>query len=248
MLYLLFGCLLISGAIIAVIISILLQKRNMVDAVVLESSSIIEKSDKKILRIEVKHRVEINLSDEKKDFITDQIFIRKKNGTVEKLYFDQKEEKLYYNPRNDLLPVVCSMFVAGVMCIVAYFCIRFGLNIEVSNERLLLCLLFAVMSVYFFTGIGFIGRHVIVKMNGHFEGILYVSKMRKYYEIYSLNYNDYQQYGRRIESIFPNQRIEKNIILYFNTRTGTVQKKTDIIGSVCLGVLAAVTAVLFIIL
>ena len=114
MLYLVFGMLLLLGAIVSGAYLYISHKKNQVSATVLLSSCGIKREGEKIESISVSHTLEIE-GEEKKKIVTDKIPVQELNGAVLTLQYDEATGEVVSSENTQYFPFVCGFALSGVL-------------------------------------------------------------------------------------------------------------------------------------
>lgn len=254
MVYLIYSVLMIAG-----IVLVFLMDRSsciVVKATVLESRERILKKDGKVTEIQIEHALAYTLDDEEKIIIVDCIPIRETDGSVVKLKLDRKTLEPAEKAFKAVLSATFGMFAATVFCIYMFLAdkelvpaISFsGIRLSVSQFAFAFPVLVGlVLCCILFSDAFCLLNPGIIKVSGNYEGIIHSGNFHRMTKYYSLWYGEFRQHARCIGGpVFaPNK--EKAVSLFFNTKTGEVRRKADVIRNTCLGIVLLVLVILYIV-
>ena len=237
--YLVFGVLLILGAVMMGLFLYLSHAKNKIEAVVLESFCDIDRDEQEIKSIRVTHVLEFESEGEKKKIETDLFPVRELSGAKLSLYYSRKNEMFYVPDYKKYASLLGAFAFSGVICVMFYFCRlnQVVLLQEFGNLEWLAALL-GVIAVVTFSHITMITNPAVVKAKGNFEGILKSEEDTADTEVYSLWYGEHRQYAKRTTGMLIKQRNEEPVTLYFNTRTGQVSRLHEFLISMCTSAVA----------
>jgi len=239
MLYLVFGVLLILGALVLGLFLYLSYAKNRVEAVVLESYCDIKRNEMEIENISVTHVLEFGEKGEKKKVKTELLPVRELDGARISLCYDRKSESVYVSDRAKYYPFLAAFFLSGVLCFILYFLGQRELSLlQGLKESDWLALLLGVIAVVAFSHVTMIINPAVLKTKGNFEGNLKANDECCEAEVYSLWYGEHRQYAKRMKGMLLKQKPEKTVILFFNTKTGLVCRLHEFVISVCVSIAA----------
>lgn len=234
--YLVFGMLLLLGAIVSGAYLYISHKKNQVSATVLLSSCGIKREGEKIESISVSHTLEIE-GEEKKQIVTDKIPVQELNGAVLTLQYDEAIGEVVPSEYTQYLPFVCGFALSGVLCFLAYFCGEFAF-IKMLSELELLAVLAAVIAVIAFSYVCVLINPAVVRAKGKYEGVMQSGDREEVVQVYSLWYGEHMQYAIRTKGMPVKTDKEKTVTLLYNTKTGTVSRLNELVFSLSFSALA----------
>jgi len=242
--YLVFGALLILGAVVPGLFLYLSHAKNKAEAVVLESYCDIKRNEQEIEDIRVTHVLEFETEGQKKKIETDLFPVRELKGAKLTLYYNKKEEQVYAPDYAKYYPFLCGFLLSGVMCFVLYFCTQKEqiLSLEFKQSELL-ALLLGVIAVVTFSHVTVLINPAVLGTKGNFEGVLKAPDGSSEAEVYSLWYGEHRQYGKRMKGMLLKQSPERTVRLFFNTRTGCVCRLHEFVISMCVSVVAFIAMI-----
>lgn len=237
--YLVFGALLILGAVVIGLFLFSIHAKNKVEAVVLESFCDVKRMEGWIEDITVTHKLEIEMEGTVKKIETDLIPVRELNGAKISLYYDKKMETVYLPDYERYAPFLLAFFLSGVLCIAFYFLNQDVLaRVQMLGETDWLALLLGVIAVVAFSHVTKIINPAVLKAKGNFEGFLKSEDDDNDIEVYSLWYGEHRQYAKRRNGMLLKNDSEKTVTLFYNTKRGMVCRLQEFVISVCISVLA----------
>ena len=244
--YLVFGVLLIFGAFVIGLSLFIYHAKNLVKAVVVESRCEIKRDEKKIESIKITHTLNLTDGQERRNIETDMIPVREIKDAEMKLYFDKNTQQVYFPEYSKYLPLLGAFVLGGVLCLVQY-AVKYFEPVLRLNESELLAVLSGGIAVVAFSYVCRLLNPSIVKSKGSFEGILKQEDGNQAVEIYSLWYGKHRQYAKRISGMLLRDK-GKPVVLFYNTRSGTVFRVQEILLSalVCAGAVALMVTLLII--
>lgn len=254
MVYLIYAILLLIG----IVLVFLMDRASciVVKATVLESRERLLKKNGKVTEIKIEHALSYTLNDEEKIIIVDCIPIRETNGSVVKLKLDKKTLEPAEKAIKAVLPATFAMFAAMLFCLYLFVSekkilpqITFsGLAVSVSEFAFafpIICGL-VLCGILFSDSISLLNPGVI-KVSGNYEGVIHSGNFHRMTKYYSLWYGEFRQHARCIGGpVFTSDK-EKEVTLFFNTKTGLVRRKTAVIRNTCFGVALLTLVILYII-
>lgn len=237
--YLVFGVLLILGAVVIGLFLYLSHVKNKVEAIVLESYCDIKQKGQEIENITVTHLLEFELDGEKKKIETDMFPVRELGGAKFFLHYDKGNERVFIPDFERYYPFLAAFFLSGVFCLVLYF---LELNewdfLQLLSQSEWLALLFGGIAVVSFSHVTMIINPAVLKTKGNFEGVLMSEDEGNEVEVYSLWYGEHRQYAKRTRGMALKQNPEKTVTLFYNTKTGTVCRLHEFGISMCVSAAA----------
>lgn len=234
--YLLFGILLIFGAFVIGLSLFVFHSKNRVKAVVLESRCDVKRDEEIIEEIKVTHVLSMSKDGENVNIETELIPVREIKDAEMKLYFDTKSQQIYLPDYEKYYPLLGAFVLCGLLCAVLYAVDEIRPFVELFEIEWIAVLLGAI-SVAALSYAGKLLNPSVVKVKGNYEGILKQEDGTPISEIYSLWYGKHRQYAKRISGV-PLRKKKNPIVLFYNTRKGTVFCLLDVILSVCTGIIA----------
>lgn len=238
MLYLVFGALLILGAITMSLYLCFSHAKNRVQAVVLESYCDVKQNNQEFESITVKHMLEIDLKGEKKEVETDLIPVRELSGATLPLYYSKKTGEIYVPDVKKYFTFISAFFLSGAFCLAIHWLKQNSLNgLYGVSEAEWLALISAVIAIVAFSHASLIINPMVLKTKGKFEGILKSSGDIDA-EIYSLWYGEHCQYAKRTKGMWLKNKDGKTVTLFYNTKTGQVCRLHEFVISMCISLMA----------
>lgn len=236
MLYLVFGSLLLLGSIVIICFFYFTQGGKKTKVKVIDSTCNVKRNEDEITDIVINHLLQITTKDGEKECTTSCLPVREAAGSEIIVHMNKKTgepEMVYWS---NYIPAIAGMVITGFVCLIFFFIQTFyketGFHIDYRDILLIL-----------FFGVGMFSLHEmflvfnpnVVKVKGSFEGWMCMREQRTNCEIYSLWYGEHQQYAKCTRSSVFTKIKQKENVLYYHVKKGTVRKKTDIIGNVCFG-------------
>ncbi len=234
--YLLFGILLLLGAMVAGAYLYVSYKKTQVSATVLLSSCEIKREGELIERISVSHTLEIGC-EEKKQIVTDKIPVQELNGAVLKLQYDGATGEIIPSDYTQYLPFVCGFALSGVLCFLAYLCGEFVFATMLSEQELL-AVLAAVIAIIAFSYVCVLINPAVVRTKGRYEGVMQSGDKADVVQVYSLWYGEHMQYAIRTKGMPVKTNKDKTVTLLYNTKNGTVSRVNELVFSLSFSALA----------
>lgn len=234
--YLIFGVLLILGAVVAGIYLYVSYKKNLVSATVLSSSCEIEREGEQIERICVSHTLEIG-NEEKRQIVTDQIPVQELNGMVLKVQYDEASGAIMPFEYMQYLPYISGFLLSGIFCFLAYLCGEFAFATMISEQELL-AVLAAAIAIIAFSYVCVLINPAVVRTKGKYEGNMQSKDRPDTVQVYSLWYGEHMQYAVRAKGMPVKTDKNKTVTLLYNTKTGTVSRVNELVFSLCFSTVA----------
>ena len=119
--YLVFGILLILGAVGIGLFLYLYHGKNIVEAIVVESYCDIKRNEQMINSIKVTHVFEFESGDERKRIETALFPVRELNSAKVSLYYNRKTDEVYVPEFTKYFTVLSTFFLAGAISFVLYW-------------------------------------------------------------------------------------------------------------------------------
>lgn len=236
MLYLVFGTLLLLGAIGFGMYLYISQKKMQVSATVLFSSCEIKREGEQIESISVSHTLEL-MEEEKRQIVTEKIPVQELNGAVLKLQYDQVSGEIVPSEYTQYLPFVCGFALSGVLCFLAYLCGEFSF-VTILSELELLAVLAAVIASIAFSYVCVLINPAVVRAKGKYEGVMRLGDKADTVQVYSLWYGEHMQYAIRAKGMPVKTNKDKTVTLWYNTKNGSVSRVNELVFSLSFSALA----------
>ncbi len=234
--YLVFGILLLLGAMVAGAYLYVSYKKTQVLATVLLSSCEIEREGERIESISVTHTLEIG-GEEKKQIVTDKIPVQELKGVVLKLRYNEATGEIMNPEYMQYLPFICGFVLSGALCFLAYLCGEFVFATMLSEQELL-AVLAAVIAIIAFSYVCVLINPAVVRTKGKYEGIMQSGDKTDVVQVYSLWYGEHMQYAVRAKGMPVKTDKNKTVTLLYNTKTGTVSRVNELVFCLCFSALA----------
>lgn len=226
-----------------------------VKATVMESRERLLKKNGEISEIKIEHALSYSLNDEEKIMIVDTIPVRETNGSVIRLKLDKKTLEPAEKAIKAVLPAVLAMSVGAFFCLYLFLCsieavpaINFsGISLSVSQFAFAFPVIVALIlcGVMLSDPLSLLNPGII-KVTGHYEGIIHSGNFHRMTKYYSLWYGEFRQYACCIGGPIGKTDKTKPVKLFYNTKTGKVRRKSDVIRNACLGTALLVLTVVYI--
>lgn len=233
--YLVFGSLLMLGAVVMGLFLYLSHAKNKVEVAVLESFCDVKRSGQEIDDITVSHVLEFELDGKKKKIETDLLPVRELSGAKIFLYYNKKTENVYVPDVEKYYPFLAAFFLSGALSFVLY---SLSLNVinrlQEMSELEWLALLFGVIAIVAFSYVSLVINPAVLKTKGNFEGCWKSDDSGNESEVYSLWYGEHRQYAKRTKGMLLKPNSEKTVILFYNTKTGYVYRVHEFAISMCI--------------
>lgn len=237
--YLVFGILLILGAITMGLFLFFSHAKNKVVAEVAESYCDVKQTKQGIEIIKVKHLLIIDDCNEKRKIETEQLPVRELSGAKLNLFFDKEKQEIYLPDYLKYIPVLGAFLLSGLLCFALHvFNMKEFHVFESFTGQDWLTLLISVMAVVAFSYVCVLINPSVVKTKGSFEAVQISEDGNCTAEIYSLWYGEHRQYARRLNGMRLKQNPEKKVTLFFNTKTGTVCRVQELVLSMVISAVA----------
>lgn len=254
MVYLIYAILLLIGIVIVFFIDH--ASCVMVKATVLESCEQVIKKNDKVSEIKIEHTLSFKLGEEEKNIIVNCIPIRETNGTVVDMKLDKKTLEPAEKAIKAVLPATFAMLSAMLFCLYMFLADRgvssaitfSGFELSASQFAfvfpvllgLVLCgILLSDLFCYVLPG--------IIKVSGNYEGCIHSGNFHRMTKYYSLWYGEFRQHARCIGGALKIPDKETAVTLFFNTKTGTVRRQSDVVRNIILGAVLFVLIILYIV-
>lgn len=247
--YLVFGTLLVLGAVVMGLFLYCSHAKNKIEAVVLESCCDLKRDEHEIESIRVTHTLEFESDGDKKKVETDCLPVRELNGAKLSFYYNKKEEKVYIPDNKKYYALLAAFFLSGLLCfgLYLYQMIGFALLQKLAVAEWF-ALLLGVIAIVAFSYVTTISNPLVLRTKGNFEGILKSEDESGETEVYSLWYGEHRQYAKRTGGMLLKHNSEKAVTLYFNTRTGQVRRLHEFVISMCVSAVAFLAMVVVLLL
>ena len=243
--YLVFGALLVLGAVVMGLFLYLSHVKNKAEAVVLGSYCDIKRNEQEIENIKVTHVLEFEIEGEKKKVETDLFPVRELNGAKLTLYYNKKKEEVYVPDCAKYYSFLTAFFLSGVICFALYWSRQKPLNLlQLYSEPECLAFLLGMIAVVTFSYVTVIINPAVLRTKGNFEGIWKSEYINCEVEVYSLWYGEHRQYARRMNGMLLKQKPDKAVTLFFNTKTGRVYRLHELVVSMCVSAAAFLAMIL----
>ena len=250
MIYLVFSCLFILGAVAALILARLSYRKTEVR--VLESREKLSVKENEFSSITLKHAIEIP---EKPGeiIITDAIPVHEPDDTRITVNIDKRTGQPVKTPILSFVTIPGAMFLAGLVCLGLFFLDKYvdrgfyanGLDIDAGLVAKGAVALFAGLFVlYLLKDVFYLLNPNVVRVRGKYEGFMHSGQDHRLTAYYSLWYGEYRQFARCLGAPVKAAVDKKEHTLFFNTKKCTVIRKADVIRNICLAVLFTGTLVL----
>ncbi len=244
MIYYIFSALFLVGAAAAAAVPAFLYRKKTV--VVLESSEKINSRDGEFRSIQLRHAIEA-VDEPGKVYITDVIPVHEPDGAKVRVKFDRNGE-----PVKSSTGTAASVLMAVAMAGAGGLCLIMGLSDAgkpafsklpaLSADNIAKTAVFIVAAAFLcllLCDALYILSPGVVKVKGKYEGYMHAASSHRLSIYYSLWYGEFKQYARCPGANIRTKADDKEHTLFYNTSTGTVKRKADIIINVCLGVIFA---------
>jgi len=230
--YLIFGMLLILGAVSFGLCLYLSHVKNQVQAVVCESYCDIKRMEQEIEEIRVTHVLELELTGENRRVETELLPVRELNGAKLSVHYNRKKQELYIPDDSKYYPLLGAFGLSGVICFVLYFCGQKPLELLYDFSKSdWLAFLLGVIAVVAFSYVTTVINPAVLRIKGNFEGILKSGDEYNEVEVYSLWYGEHRQYAKRIKGMLLKQSSGKTITLFYNTKNGYAFRVNELVIS-----------------
>lgn len=247
--YLVFGTLLILGAVVMGLFLFFSHAKHKVVAEVAESYCDVKQTEQGIESIKVKHLLLLGEGEEQKKVETDLLPVRELDGAKLNLFFDQEKQEIYLPDYQKYIPFLGAFLLSGLLCFALYV---LDLNefhlFEALSGQEWIALLIAVIAVAAFSYVCVLINTNVVKTKGSFEAVQISEDGNMAAEIYCLWYGEHRQYARRVNGMRLKQNPDKKVTLFFNTKTGTVCRVQELVLSMCISAIAFAAMIVILLL
>ena len=235
--YLVFGLLLILGAMIVGLSLYIYHSKNKTVVTVVESYSDVKKNGQYIEKISIVHKVTCENENGAGVFETEVFPVRELKGAKIKAYFDKNSQDFYVPEYAKYWSLIGAFFICGMACLAVFAADMFDFTFHFSEVELI-ALLPAVIAGVCCSQVASIIQASVVKTKGNFEAFLKDTDTGEEAEIYSLWYGEHRQYAKRKKGMNLRVNPEKTVILFYNTKTGAVSRAQETVFSMCVSVIA----------
>jgi len=245
--YLVFGVLLILGAVFVGLFVYIHNSRNRIDVTVIESYSDVKKNGQYIEKLSVVHKVSYEGDNVVHEIETDVFPVRELKGVKIKAYFDKNKQEFYHPDYAKYWPLLGAFFVCGIACLAVFVADVFDFSLYLSEIELI-ALLSAVIAIVSCSEAATVIQPAVVKTKGNFEAFLKTGDKGEEAEVYSLWYGEHRQYAKRKKGMNLRVNPEKTVLLFYNTKTGTVSRAQETVLSMCVSVVAFVAMLIILLI
>ena len=244
MIYYVFSALFLIGAVAAAAVPVFLYRKREVR--ILESSEKVNCRDGEFRNIQLRHAIEA-VDEPGKVYITDVIPVHEPDGAKVKVKFERNGEPVKRSAGT--VPSVLmflSMAGAGGLCLVMGLSdskmIALSKLPVLTSGNIAKTVVFIAAAAFFcllVSDVIYILSPGVVKVKGKYEGYMHATSAHRLSAYYSLWYGEFKQYARCPGASIRVKADDKEHTLFYNTSTGTVKRKADILVNVCLGIIFA---------